>query len=91
MAAGGYDVWGYGPLVPARYGRFIWFTQGIDPDEAEPSLLFRLYLPIYKMLRCRYSIFPAIPAQVHDILPHVALMRDYLPPDEARRHLRCAD
>jgi hypothetical protein len=41
-------------------------------------LIFRLYLPIYKMLRCRYSIFPAIPAQVHDILPHVALMRNYL-------------
>ena len=77
MAAGGYDIWGYGPLVPARYGQFIWFTQGIDPDVAEPSLLFRLYLPIYKMLRCRYSILPAIQAQVHDILPHVALMRDY--------------
>ncbi len=77
MAAGGCDVWGYGPLVPARYGRFIWFTQGINPDVAEPSLLFRLYLPIYQMLRCRYSIFPAIKAQVHDILPHVALLRDY--------------
>ncbi len=78
MAAGGYDIWGYGPLVPERYGRFMWFTQGIDPDVAEPSLLFRLYLPIYKMLRCRYSILPVIPAEVHDILPHVMLMRDYL-------------
>jgi hypothetical protein len=78
MAAGGYDIWGYGPLMPGRYGRFITFTQGFDPDKAEPSLKFRLYLPIYKMLRCRYSILPAIPAQVHDILPHVALMRDYL-------------
>jgi hypothetical protein len=78
MAAGGYDLWGYGPLMPGRYGRFITFTQGFDPDKAEPSLKFRLYLPIYKMLRCRYSILPAIPAQVHDILPHVALMRNYL-------------
>ena len=77
MAAGGYDIWGYGPLVPERYGRFMWFTQGIDPDVAEPSLPFRLYLPIYKMLRCRYSILPAIPAEIHDILPHVMLMRDY--------------
>jgi hypothetical protein len=77
MAAGGYDIWGYGPLVPERYGRFMWFTQGINPEVAEPSLPFRIYLPIYKMLRCRYSILPKIPAEVHDILPHVALMRDY--------------
>ena len=77
MAAGGYDVWGYGPLVPARYGRFTWFTQGIDPDMAQPAMPFRMYQPIYKMLRCAYSIFPAIKAQVHDILPHVALMRNY--------------
>jgi hypothetical protein len=78
MAAGGYDIWGYGPLMPGRYGQFIAFTQGYDPDKPDPVLKFRLYLPIYKMLRCRYSILPAIPAQVHDILPHVALMRNYL-------------
>jgi hypothetical protein len=78
MAAGGYDVWGYGPLMPGRYGQFMTFTQGFDPDKAEPSLKFRFYMPIYKMLRCRYSIFPAIAAQEHDILPHVALMRDYV-------------
>jgi hypothetical protein len=78
MAAGGYDVWGYGPLVPARYGRFISFTQGMNPDRAQPEVPFRMYQPIYKMLRCAYSIFPAIEAQVHDILPHVALMRDYI-------------
>jgi hypothetical protein len=30
------------------------------------------------MLRCRYSIFPAIAAQEHDILPHVALMHNYV-------------
>jgi hypothetical protein len=79
MTAGGDDIWGYGPLVPARYGRFIWFTQGRDPDAAEPSLLFRLYSPIYKMLRCGYSALPAMKAEVHDdVLPHVALVRDYL-------------
>jgi hypothetical protein len=78
MAAGGYDVWGYGPLVPARYGQFISFTQGINPDQAEPALAFRYHLPIYEIFRCRYSIFPAVKAQIHDILPHVALMRDYI-------------
>jgi len=77
MAGGGYDVWGYGPLVPARYAQFICVSQGIDPERAEPSLLFKLYHPIYEMIRCRYSILPAIKAQVHDILPHVALIRDY--------------
>ena len=78
MAAGGYDVWGYGPLVPARYGQFLAFTQGVKPDEAEPALAFRWHLPIYDMLRCRYSIFPAVKAQIHEIMPRVALLRDYI-------------
>jgi hypothetical protein len=78
MANGGYDVWGYGPLVPARYGQFLAFTQGVNPDQAEPSMLFKIYLPIYDIFRCRYSIFPAIKAQIHDILPRVALMHDYI-------------
>jgi hypothetical protein len=78
MAAGGYDVWGYGPLVPRRYGEFIASTQGTPREKAEPSLMFRWYLPIYQMLRCRYSIFPAIAAQEHDILPRVALVHDYV-------------
>ena len=91
MAAGGYDVWGYGPLVPARYGQFMCVHAGHRPGRAEPSLLFRLYLPIYKMVRCRYSILPAITAAGprHPAARHAdAGLRA---PDEARRHLRRAD
>jgi hypothetical protein len=93
MASGGCDVWGYGPLVPGRYGQFLTFTQGVPPNEVDPSLKFPLYWPIYKMFRCRYGIVPVIPApqrdsappsapmlltRPHDALPHVALVRNYL-------------
>jgi len=77
MAVGGYDVWGYGPLAPARYAQFMCFTQGIAPERAEPSMLFKIYLPIYQMIRCRYTVFPAIQPQIHDILPRVLLIRNY--------------
>ncbi len=57
MTSGGESLWGYDPLLLRRYGEFMFFTQGLDPDDAGTSLTFRQISPLFTMLRCRYLFY----------------------------------
>ncbi len=58
MSIGANDIWGYDPGLLRRYGEFIAFTQGTDPDEASQNVKFTNADPLYKMLRLRYAFVP---------------------------------
>ncbi|HPL63265.1 MAG TPA: hypothetical protein PK587_05800 [Syntrophales bacterium] len=57
MSAGLREIWGYDPGVQGRYGRMLFFSQGLDPDAASQNLNFSRFHPILSMLRCRYYLF----------------------------------
>lgn len=49
----------WGQLPPTkRYAEFMFFTQGLSPDDAGGFLKMRQYNELYKMLRCRYIVVP---------------------------------
>jgi len=81
MFFGAYEIWGYSPLLPGRYGEFMACSQGKDPDTATSYLSFLRIPPIYKMLRLRYVVgtMNSVPIiqEVPDAMPHVALIREY--------------
>ena len=54
MTLGYSDVWGYDPLVLRRYGELIGYSQGEDPDAADPFMTFVKVPPMFRMLRLRH-------------------------------------
>ena len=58
MAVGGDNLWGYDPVLLKRYAMFVSFTQGehriILGGGDNPS--FRVFHPLFQMLRCRYAL-----------------------------------
>ena len=83
MSLHAYGFWGYSPLLPGRYAEFMYASQGRKPDAATSYLPDPFsYVPIYKMLRCRYVIQksdnPAPkPDEFPDSMPRVMLIRQY--------------
>ena len=83
MSLHAYGVWGYGPLLPGRYAEFIYASQGRNADTATSYLPDPFaYVPVYKMLRCRYVIErssePApTPEEFPGAMPHVTLISRY--------------
>jgi hypothetical protein len=82
MSIGGGNLWGSDPLVLRRYAEFMFFTQGINPDEASPYLHVARYNPLYKMLRCRYWFLQEGDRirvkEFEDVMPHFDLISDYV-------------
>jgi hypothetical protein len=83
MSFHAHGFWGYGPLLPGRFAEFIYASQGRKPDTATSYLPYPFsYVPIYKMLRCRYAIErsddPALkPIEFPSSMPRVTLIRQY--------------
>ena len=55
------DLGGNNPSLLRRYGEFINFTQGADPDHATQDLTFKSFVPLFAMLRFRYAFIPTYP------------------------------
>jgi len=81
MSTGARDIWGYNPVVLARYGQFMAFTQNADPDKATTSLPINNYHRLFSMLRLKYAFIPAekgiMIKEFNDIMPRVQLVDDY--------------
>jgi len=58
MSAGAFDLWGYDPGVSRRYAEFMYFTQGLNPNQANQYLNFQKIHPRFDMIRCRYIFIP---------------------------------
>ena len=80
ITLGARDIWGYGPFMPRRYGEFMTFSQGKDPSEASPAVVFLKHHPFYDLLRCRYAIVRQKgydDVYEHpDALPHAVIAHD---------------
>jgi hypothetical protein len=57
MSIDAQDLWGYDPGVLLRYAQFMYFTQGLNQDQATQYLVFQKNHRLLKMLRCRYIFF----------------------------------
>jgi hypothetical protein len=91
LAVGARDIWGYDRLVPARYARYIAFTQGTSyagPGGGDVQLLGAISAvhPSYRMLRLQYvlgengdrvEVF-AGPDKLPRPLPRLSLLREYV-------------
>ncbi|WP_161554842.1 class I SAM-dependent methyltransferase [Ereboglobus luteus] len=51
-------LWGYDPSVLKRYAEYMYFSQGINPDEASQNPPFRQQSPLLNMFRLRYAFMP---------------------------------
>jgi hypothetical protein len=84
MSLGAKDIWGYDPILLARYAQFMAWTQGEDPDQALGFVNLQRDNPLYRMLRDRY-VFIADrqnPGQTRiadagRTLPHLLLLHEY--------------
>ena len=54
MSLHAYGIWGYGPLLPGRFAEFMYASQGLNPDQATPYLMFNEDVPIYRCSRGRF-------------------------------------
>ncbi len=50
------DIWGYDPLIIARYAEFIRYSQGKDPNGATYATFIERHNKLLELLRCRYFI-----------------------------------
>ncbi len=78
VAAKAYDVWGYDPSTVGRWAELMARLQGIPASEASTYLTFDRYLPLYRLLRCRYFLWKDASGGVHVMkypgeAPHVFL------------------
>lgn len=56
VLAGAKDIWGYDPLVPRRYSEFMFYSQGLNPEDASMDIsVFRRLSPMWRLLRLRYE------------------------------------
>lgn len=79
---GGYDIWGYDPAVPARYGQLMTFLQGGNPRAATQYVEFRNLDPLMSLFRLRYAFVPApgdmrVAEAPTPPLPQTLLLTDY--------------
>ncbi len=54
IAIPAFDVWGEDPGCLSRYGQFLAFTQGQDPNKVTQALPLRQTHPLFSMVRCRF-------------------------------------
>lgn len=52
MGAGGYDVWGYDPMVQRRYSEFVTRSQNQAPQIANMYIGYGFASPALRLLRC---------------------------------------
>jgi hypothetical protein len=96
MLSGAHDIWGYDPLVPARYAELMAHLAHLErrgPSDfinALPSLH-----PAHRMLRLKYAFVGPSgrlttygPPQVPEPMPHVALLGAYTVATDAQDVLR---
>jgi len=83
MSLRAFGFWGYNPLLPGRFAEFVYASQGRKPETATSYLPYPFaYVPIYKMLRCRYVLRNSDdptpkPVEFPGSMPHVMLIRQY--------------
>ncbi|MGD0277405.1 MAG: hypothetical protein ABSB79_15360, partial [Syntrophales bacterium] len=81
MSMGTKDIWGYDPIIPLRYARFMAATQGIDPEKASQYIDFRQYHRLYGILRLRFIMnLQGNSIEIHeckDFMPHYTLIQQY--------------
>jgi hypothetical protein len=73
MSTGTNNIWGYDPIVPLRYARFMASTQEEDPEKASQYLNFRRYDRLYEMLRLKFLI------TVHGNAVEILEYKNYMP------------
>ena len=81
MSIGARDIWGYDPIIPLRYARFMAATQGLDPEKASQYINFRQYHRLYNMLRLRFIMnLQGNSMEIReckDFMPHYTLIQSY--------------
>ncbi len=96
MLSGARDIWGYDPLVPARYAELMAFlgqVQRRGPSDFMNALP-RLH-PAHRMLRLKYAFIGSSgqltfygPPRLPEPMPHVALLSVYTIAADAQEALR---
>jgi hypothetical protein len=56
IPAGADDISGYDPTESRRYSEFIYYSQGLNPDDADMGFPFKQVSPMWRILRLRYLI-----------------------------------
>ena len=96
MLSGARDIWGYDPLVPARYAEFMAFLAQVERRGPSDFInaLPRLH-PAHRMLRLKYAFVGRSgqltfhgPPQLPEPMPHVALLSAYTVAADAQEVLR---
>jgi hypothetical protein len=82
MSIGAFDIWGYDPGVPRRYGEFMAFTQGVSAEEATQYIRFSGMHRLYAMLRCRFAFVPNRSGELQiveagDAMDRLELIQEY--------------
>jgi len=75
-------IWGLDPVLLKRYGEFMAFSQGINPDKATIDIPVVQNSYLFKLLRGRYAFVPTQQgiqvALLHeDVLPRFLVVSDY--------------
>ena len=60
------NIWGYDPSVLKRYAEYMYYSQGLNPDDASQNSPFRQVTPMLDLFRCRF-VFTATPDGVTPI------------------------
>jgi len=96
MLSGAHDIWGYDPLVPARYAELMAHLAQVERRGPSDFInaLPRLH-PAQRMLRLKYAFVGPSgrlttygPPQLPEPLPHVALLGAYTVAADAQEVLR---
>ena len=77
-----FAMWGYGTqMVVRRYGEFLAWTQGDDPNAVTGYQAFRRVHPRFDLMRCRYFLIPKEQAmeavEIPNPLPRFLLVPEY--------------
>ena len=82
MSIGTPDIWGYDPTVTNRYAEFMYFTQGLNPNDADEYLSFHLDNPLFRLLRCSDVIMNSGAGPVDithsNAFSHIFFVKNYL-------------
>jgi hypothetical protein len=78
IAIGADDIWGYDPMVLARYSQLMTYSQDGNPDDASMYVNFTRISRLFRLLRMKYAFVNQVPVyEMKDALPHLLLLSEW--------------
>lgn len=81
MSNGMLSIWGYDPQVSRRYAEWMFFTQGLNPNDASYELSIKRLTPAHQLMRCARGLIQDNNASalrgIKPTLPQAFLVSDW--------------